>query len=597
MFIVGENVLLAYDAYNGSKLWETSYGGQTRYQTRSVPGSLAADKDGAFLATTNLCYRFHPATGKVLNVFPIPEDIRKSSSTWSYLGIHDGIVVGSMSASLIPGSSRSRYSQALFAYEAESGKHLWTYEGGNISQMTIAVGDGRVFLVDGRMTTEQLEERLKLDRSKLAGLEGAEREEAEKRIKAADRKLAVALDLRTGDQVWSKVLDFTDCTGLSKGHGELMMMYYDGALVFAGASGNGHYWQQFLAGEFKQRKLAVVEAASGKELWHREANYRIRPLVMGETIVAEPWAFNLRTGQQKMRKHPTTGAESPWEFLRMGHHCGHVSATENLLFFRSGSTAYYDLERDAGVSHFSGMRTGCTINMIPANGLLHIPEASAGCQCLFAIQSTVTLEPIAAEEDRAWGIFATPGPVLPVKHLHLNFGAPGDRRDDEGNLWLSYPRPRSDSRIAPLELNLDLEIRGITPRTYVRTAETRRIEGTETPWVSSSGYEGITGLGVAVLGRDDRAGEYTVRLHFAELEEGESETRRFDIAVQGKVVENGFEIRKAAGGVRKAIVREFKAVEIFDWLEIGLIPQEGSARPPTLAGLEIVRTGDTGKPN
>ena len=596
MFIVGENVLLAYDAYNGSKLWETSYEGQSRYRTQSVPGNIAADKDGALLVTKDVCYRFHPETGKVLNIFQIPKEIKRASSQWNYLGIHDGIVVGSMSSSLIPGSSRSRYSKALFAYEASSGNHLWTYEGENISQMAIAVGDGRVFLVDSKMTTEQLEERLKQDRSLLASLTGKAREKAEKKIKAADRKLAVALDLRTGDRLWSKVLDFTNCTGLSKGAGELMMMYHDRALVFAGASGNGHYWKQFLAGEFKQRKLAVVNAETGDELWHKEANYRIRPLIMGEIIVAEPWAYDLRTGKQKTRKHPTTGEESPWEFLRMGHHCGHVAATENLLFFRSGSTAYYDLESDSGVSHFSGMRTGCTINMIPANGLLHIPEASAGCQCLFAIQSTVTLEPIPAHQDRAWGIFATPGPVLPVKHLHLNFGAPGDRRDDDGNLWLSYPRPRSDSRIAPLELNLDLEIEGSKPATYMRSAETRNIKGTEIPWVHSSGYEGIERLGVAVVGRNDKAGEYTLRLHFAELEDGESEPRKFDIVVQGKVMEEGFEVRTAAGGVRKAVMREFKGVEIFDWLEISLTPHPGSKRPPSVAGLEIVRTGYSKKP-
>ncbi|MBI24411.1 MAG: hypothetical protein CMN05_12635 [Roseibacillus sp.] len=597
MFIVGENVLLAYDAYNGSKLWEASYEGQSRYRTQSVPGNIAADKNGAFLATKNVCYRFHPETGEVLNRFEIPEEIRKTSSTWSYLGVHDGIVIGSMSASLIPGSGRSRYSKALFAYETGSGKHLWTYQGDSISQMTIAVGDGRVFLVDGRMTTEQLEERLKLDRSHLAKLTGKAREEAEKKIKAADRKLAVALDLKTGNKLWSKVLDFTNCTGLSSGAGELMMMYHDQALVFAGASGNGHYWKQFLAGEFKQRKLAVVDASTGRELWHRDANYRIRPLVMGETIVAEPWAYDLRTGKQKTRRHPTTGEESPWEFLRMGHHCGHVSATENLLFFRSGSTAYYDLKSDAGVSHFSGMRTGCTINMIPANGLLHIPEASAGCQCLFAIQSTVTLEPVGEERDRAWGIFATPGPVLPVKHLHLNFGAPGDRRDHDGNLWLSYPRPRSDSRIAPLELNLDLEINGSeSPTTYMRTAETRTIKGTDKSWIYSSGYEGIEKLGVAVIGPDHKAGLYTVRLHFAELEQSEKELREFDISLQGKVVEKDLELRTAAESPRKAIVREFKDVEIFEWLEIGLTPHADSARSPTLAGLQIIRTGDLSKP-
>ena len=33
----------------------------------------------------------------------------------------------------------------------------------------------------------------------------------------------------------------------------------------------------------------------------------------------------------------------------------------------------------AGTEHFAGQRLGCWINTIPANGLVMIPEASAGC--------------------------------------------------------------------------------------------------------------------------------------------------------------------------------------------------------------------------
>ena len=591
IFIIGENVLLAYDAYNGTKLWEASYEGKSRYRTRSIPGNLVVDKRGVFIATQSECIRFDPETGKRLTVYEIPKALRSRSSSWSYLGLNEGVLVGSVTESLLP--ANSRYSRALFAYNIESGEHLWTYQGDKIAQMTIALGDWRVFLVDSRMTTEQLEASLRRDSAKLKGLTGKARAEAEKKLKAADRRLAVALELETGKRVWSEVLDLTDCTGISRGAGELMTMYHNGTLVFAGASGNGHYWDQFISGEFKDRKLVAVDAVSGEEIWSKEANYRIRPLINGDQIVAEPWAFDLYTGKQKTRKHPTTGEESPWQFIRSGHHCGHVSATENLLFFRSGSTAYYDLKRDSGVSHFSGMRTGCTINMIPANGLVHMPEASAGCVCLFAIQSTVTMEPVT--QDRAWNIFTTPGSALPVKRLHVNFGAPGDRRDGSGNLWLAYPRPGSSSRTKPLDLPLDLEVEGIRATTYQRLTETHKIASTANPWVSSTGYEGVTQVSVPVLGRDDVAGVYDVRLHFAELDDVSIGSRQFDIALQERTRVKDFDVRKVAGTTHRAVVKEIADVHIFDWLELSLKPKDGK-RVPILSGLELIRKGDSKKP-
>ncbi len=67
------------------------------------------------------------------------------------------------------------------------------------------------------------------------------------------------------------------------------MIYSDGCLLLCGANANGHYWKQFLSGQFEKRKLIVLEAATGKLLWAKDANYMNRPAVIGEYIYAEPW--------------------------------------------------------------------------------------------------------------------------------------------------------------------------------------------------------------------------------------------------------------------------------------------------------------------
>ena len=54
-----------------------------------------------------------------------------------------------------------------------------------------------------------------------------------------------------------------------------------------------------------------------------------------------------------------------------------------------------------------------------------------------------------------WGVYGGDGKTpLPVQHLALNLGAPGDRRDAHGKLWLGYPRPASR---AGIDLPLDLK--------------------------------------------------------------------------------------------------------------------------------------------
>ena len=158
-------------------------------------------------------------------------------------------------------------------------------------------------------------------------LEGEQRARAEQRLKAQDLRLAVALDAKTGEQVWSEPVDVTDCSEIGIGGGKLTMMYHDNVLILCGANANGHYWKQFLSGEFERRRVVVLSAATGEKVWAKDANYRHRPIVVGHEVIAEPWSYDLYTGEQKMRAHPLTGEETAWKFIRPGHHCGAISAS------------------------------------------------------------------------------------------------------------------------------------------------------------------------------------------------------------------------------------------------------------------------------
>jgi hypothetical protein len=272
--------------------------------------------------------------------------------------------------------------------------------------------------------------------------------------------------------------------------------------------------------------------------------------------------------------------------MRTGHHCGIVTASPNMLLFRSGDTGFYDLLADEGTRHFAGHRLGCWINGIPANGLVMIPEASTGCVCLYAILTTVVLEP--RESRNPWAIFSSVGPTIPVESLRLNLGAPGDRRDARGNLWLTNLRPKP-YKDTSLDVTLDVETTFVKGGEFTGVnSQSNPVAGTEVDWLYTSWACGVSECRIPLLGKDDAPADYTVRLHFADLEQKEAGQRIFDVYLQGEPVLKDFDVVVAADGPAKAVVREFPAVHVHDALSIKLVGKAGSTGKTQMAILNAV---------
>ena len=478
---------------------------------------------------------------------------------------------------------------AVFAIDLATGKHIWSFQGKSIDHRTIALGPEKVYFINSTITAEQRQALLQQDKTELKKLTGEDAKRAEDRLKRIDGRTAMALDARTGKQLWAQAIDVTDTSDIGIGGGRLTMIFKDDVLLLGGANANGHYWSQFINGEFKKRRLVALSATNGYKLWSKDSNYRHRPIIVGDKAIAEPWAFDLKSGKQLTRIHPLTGKEVPWSFMRPGHHCGMNTATPNMLFFRSGFTAFYDLQSDSGTRHFAGHRLGCWINAIPANGLVMIPEASAGCVCLFSIASTVVMEP--RTPRRPWGIYSGVGTATPVKQLALNLGAPGDRRDATGKLWLSYPRPQSP-KTTGLELNLNLAEKFIKGGRFV-SHDGDASEQSDQPgaWVFTSSAQGISRCNVPLRGSGDKPAAYSVTLYFSS--NGEKPGQRvFDVRVQGQVVSRNVDVAKS--GAEGTLVLVLRKVKVRDQLAIELIPkdpQSGPDRQPMLSGIEVSEAG------
>lgn len=572
----GENSIMAYDVYNGLKLWERKIRGSLRVSVTHDAGNSAANGDSLFVAVGDKCLRLDAATGKTRQTYEMPRAADGKPRSWGYVAVVGDRLYGSR-------TTHGRIAECVFALDLADGRLLWKHEARGIAQGSIAIGDGHLFFATSDVSESQRREALQEQLEAAHRLPESERASVGKKLRGAVVYRVAALDAATGQTQWEKPVEVTGAVGGSYWC-SLGSIYRDDVLVLFGVFLDGHYWKQFFAGQFQSRRVVALSGDEGKLLWQKHIGYRVRPLVIGDTLHAEPWAYDLRTGKQKTRIHPITGREEPWQFARPGHHCGCPAAAPHALLFRSYNLAWYDLDGDFGTQHFGGQRPGCWINFIPASGLLIVPEASSGCMCPFPNACTAVFK--SRKENRQWACFSQPGPITPVKRLALNFGAPGDRKDASGALWLGYPRP-GGSLVLSFRVGLSLFSGG----SYFRHDPARlKIEGTKRPWVFRSGIEGLRQCTLPLAKPTDGTARYTVRLAFAELDHTAAGKRTFDIKIQGKVVAEDFDVFKEAGGRNRAIVKQFEDIEAAEKLVVEFVPGATDLPPdrlPILQGIEV----------
>ena len=275
-----------------------------------------------------------------------------------------------------------------------------------------------------------------------------------------------------------------------------------------------------------------------------------------------------------------------------------------MLFRSSACTAFYDMEQDNGVTIFGAYRPGCAISMIPAGGVLLSQEAAAGCTCSYPVRCSLAMirKPGRAQP---WTVYVTPGGLTPVKRFAVNFGAPADRKDNEGTVWFSYPNPKTGSytHFPNYGVKFDLGVLTLPGMGYFcRDFKGVEIAGTDKPWLFTSGCRGLLRCEVPLTGDADaeKSAVYTVRLGFNAPPEDREGRRVFDIKLQDKVVEESFEIIEAAGGANIALVKEFKGISAGSAMVLELLPKlalsevDGSANPnmdqaPIINFIEVIR--------
>ena len=440
------------------------------------------------------------------------------------------------------GADYAPASRALVVMDRHSGRLLWTRPARySFRHNAIAAAAGKIFCID-RMT------RRKLEYIRRRGYE------------VREEPTLYALDARTGSVIWQTTENvFGTWLGYSEEYGILL------------EAGSAH---RDRAPDEATRGLVARTGSDGRELWRSARQYAGPCLLHHDTVFTQNDALSLVTGEPRLRAHPLTGEAVPWTFSR-NYGCNTVIGSENLLTFRSAAAGFYDLIAAAGTGNLGGFKSGCTSNLVVADGVLNAPDYTRTCSCSYQNQCSLALvhDPTA----EVWTFTDLTWSGARIRRVGINFGAPGDRLAEDGVLWLDYPSVGGPSPEVPVSVH------GQTLRYFRRHSS--RVDGSGLPWVAASGVSGCERLTIGLAKKATAKRPYTVRLHFAEPRSGTATGQRvFDVSLQGRTVLENFDIAEAAGGPRRAVVRQFRSVGLSDELVLGLEPRAGT---PVLCGVEL----------
>ncbi|MFK8113280.1 MAG: PQQ-binding-like beta-propeller repeat protein [Rubripirellula sp.] len=507
LFIQGMNSLSARDVYTGRVLWKREFADlgtfdvyydktfddtplDPKYNQVHIPGAngrgtnYVATEDRVYLVEGSVCHVLDPATGKSLDDIRLPNQKGDPRKEWGYVGVYKDVLIAGfgfakyrerqslafesdkeLKASRAGFGSKSfdrAASIGLIGFDRRSGKVLWQVDANHsFWHNGIVAGGDQVYCLD--RNPAQIEEALRR--------RGKSRPETYR---------ILALNYRTGKIHWETNDDiFGTWLSYSPQHDVLLQ---------AGSAASDR-----LYGE-SDRGMSIHSADDGSVRWKNKSVKYAGPCILHNDLIItntnsyaeSAGAFNVLTGKQKLVPHPLTGKMQPWKLTR-AYGCNSIIASENMLTFRSGAAGYYDLLTNAGTGNLGGFKSGCTSNLVVAGGVLNAPDYTRTCSCAYQNQTSLAL--VHMPDVELWSVNSAAAVTSDnnrISSLGLNFGAPGDRRDANGRLWLEYPVSAGPSPPISIEMNEDAS---------VFQSHSSAVPG-ELSWVYASGLKNLTELRV-----------------------------------------------------------------------------------------------------
>lgn len=596
LFIEGLDSISARDVYTGRTLWHRTFKGlgtfgvyydtsfkhdfrDLTYNQAHIPGAnsrgtnFVATADRVYVVQKSECHVLDANTGLTQRIFTLPGQDREGEADWGYIGIYRDYLIAGLgfarySSTIDPKDKEgARWapffdtlaSKQLVVMDRHTGQVLWRVaaEHGFLHNGIVA-GNGKVFYLDAPPPYV----RKKAQESGLAGM---------------SQGRLLALDIASGQVVWTNsTTAFGSWLSFSESFGILLQAH---------RKSRDMLWEP-------GSRMAAFHGKTGAVIWDREIGHTGPCILRDGTIITQESAYSLVTGRQQTRPHPLTGELVPWRYSR-NYGCGTAIASRNLLTFRSAAAGYLDLVSDGGTGNFGGFRSGCTSNLVIANGVLNAPDYTRTCTCSYQNQTSLAM--IHMPDVETWTFSDIEPSDAPIQRVGINFGAPGDRKADSGTLWLEYPS------VGGASPELDISLTPEEPSWF--RAHSLRLKRGNLKWVEASGARGVRSIRVRVSGLRRKAGEtdddrqssepsaeersFTVRLHFMEPDNKEPGQRVFDVAIGEHKVLEAFDIVAEAQWPLVGIVKEFSDIRASESIDIALTPAAPGVET-IICGIEII---------
>jgi outer membrane protein assembly factor BamB len=613
LVIQGINCLSARDVYTGRVLWKREfedlgtfdvYYDETYQETPldpaynqvHIPGANArgtnyvVTDDRIYIVEGSVCHVLDPATGELLQDIELPQENPEDPQEWGFLGVYENVLIGGVGfaryrdrldlsfaeedgelkgnkAGFGSKSLDRAGSMALVGFDRHTGRQLWKVDARHsFWHNGIVAGRGTVYCLDKH--PQPIEDKLRRRGQVLPGTY---------RI--------LAIDHQTGQTRWEVEEGiFGTWLGYSEQHDLLLQ---------AGAAASDR-----LASEVG-RGMAVYRGRDGEVQWRKDDLKYSGPCILHNDLIItntnsyheSAGAFYVTSGEQYMIRNPLTGEEQPWKITR-AYGCNTILASENLLTFRSGAAGFYDLVNHSGTGNLGGFKSGCTGNLIAANGVLNAPDYTRTCSCAYQNQTSLALVHMPELETWTLSHMAQLGDRgQRIQRLGVNLGAPGHRRDDEGTLWIESPTVAGET--AALEIDISQPAR-------LFSRHSSSFPESDHAWVQASGVEGEVEIRIRMVagGKGEDAADsadllspanYRIRLYFGVPRGGPTPgARTFDVLLNGRTVLS--DVSLADG---ESVVRELPEIPIGDWLKVRLVKKSGE---PLLSGIELERVATGSRP-
>jgi len=369
VFHFGRHEVIAVDAYNGRELWRYRIQDLLSfldYYGITITSGVACAGDGTlYVRSRAACYCINAATGELRRKIPVPG---VPDGHWGYVAYSDGVLYGaSANKEYVPrndGKLDPRFpslseAESVFAVDPKTGRQLWRREAEkSIRHNSIAIDDTSVYLID-----RELDPR---DKSLPPTRRQWPRHQGEYTYAPG---ILLALDKKTGRLRWQNDKHINGTVLIaSDAHKTIVMTYQVAARI--------------LPSEHNSRMVGF-DCATGNLLWDVTVGARRgRAVVVDRTLYQDDESRDILTG----KKLPIA--------LGRTHGCGGISGSQHMLLFRSGTLGYFKLDDPkAGVKNYGGIRPGCYLNIVPAGGLVLMPDSTERCTCSYLNKTWFALRP------------------------------------------------------------------------------------------------------------------------------------------------------------------------------------------------------------